>query len=213
MSSRFQVSDEIRNLTTTGRITIPVSTADNTPVQKKGSLIFDPLTLRVYYSDGTMWNELGSSSYGSLLYRDIAFTTFPVVVPPTTPVSSNVPIKLPLDTGTYPTTLGANSGDFDMPVQARLRYIGTQSKVFQITIDMDGFQSGPAFPIFYIAINGLAQLDTSNIVTGFAAQLDRHLSLITTLSTNDYIEMFVSIGNVAVGNIATSKANICAIEI
>lgn len=152
-------------------------------------------------------------SYGSLLYRDIAGTTFPIIVTPTIPITSNVPVKLPLNTATYPTTLGLNSGDFDMPEQARLRYIGTQSKVFNITIDMDGYNTS-GLPIFYIAINGLAQLETSNVVTGAAPYLDRHLSLISTLSTNDYIEVFVSNGIAAPdAAVATNKLNICAIEI
>ncbi len=49
------------------RMTIPLSILSQTPVQRKGSLIFDPLTLKLYYSDGTQWIEIISSPGGNLV--------------------------------------------------------------------------------------------------------------------------------------------------
>ncbi len=62
----FGVSNETRNLTTNGRTTIPLAILPQTPVQRKGSLIFDPRILKLYYSDGVQWLEVISSSGGNL---------------------------------------------------------------------------------------------------------------------------------------------------
>jgi hypothetical protein len=49
--TNYRVSNESRNLTITGRNTIPLGVLSQTPVQRPGSLIFDPRTLGLYYSD------------------------------------------------------------------------------------------------------------------------------------------------------------------
>ena len=64
------VSNESRNLSITGRGTIPVGPVDSTPVQRRGSLLFDPRTLKIYYSDGVQWVEIGSSVTGGVCIQD-----------------------------------------------------------------------------------------------------------------------------------------------
>ncbi len=63
----FGISNETRNLTINGRSTIPLSILPQTPVQRKGSLIFDPRTLKLYYSDGIQWLEIIASPGGNLV--------------------------------------------------------------------------------------------------------------------------------------------------
>ncbi len=70
MSVNYGVSNEIRNLTTTGRTTIPLGILSQTPVQRKGSLIFDPMTLKLYYSDGAQWLEISASSGDLVCIQD-----------------------------------------------------------------------------------------------------------------------------------------------
>ena len=52
MSTNFSISNEMERLTTTGRSTIPLSILSQTPLQRAGSLFFDSLSLKLYYSDG-----------------------------------------------------------------------------------------------------------------------------------------------------------------
>ncbi len=61
------VSNETRNLTIKGRQTIPLGLISQTPVQRGGSLIFDPRTLKLFYSDGTQWLEVVASPGGNLV--------------------------------------------------------------------------------------------------------------------------------------------------
>jgi hypothetical protein len=67
MASNFNISNESSHLTITGRQTVPLIFKTNAPIQRKGSLIFDQSSLKLYYSDGTQWIELISSSSGNLL--------------------------------------------------------------------------------------------------------------------------------------------------
>jgi len=60
------ISNAQKNVTVSGRLTIPVANLSQTPVQIKGSLIFDPLSLKLYYSDGAQWAEVFSSGGGSI---------------------------------------------------------------------------------------------------------------------------------------------------
>ena len=163
-------------------------------------------------SSGTKW-AVSIKSYGSLYYRNLASTTFPSVIIPTILVTSSTPILAPIDTATYPTTLGISSGDFDMPVQARIRYTGTQTKTFLITVDLDGYTSTGSPPAYYIAINGVANLDTTNVIATTVIYLDRSISLIFPLSTNDYVEVYVSKSNNENVGIATNKQNIFIKEV
>ena len=150
-----------------------------------------------------------AKSNGSVYYRDLCGTTFPILKPTTWGV--NGIMKIPLDTNVYPTTLGQYSVDFDMPVQAQLRYIGLLTKLFLITFDMDSDTEYGS--LYYIAINGVPQLDTTNVTTGLNNSFDRHLTFITPLSTNDYIEAYISPANVGLTHVSTSKQNMFAIEI
>ena len=61
------VSNETRNLTIKGRQTIPLGLISQTPVQRGGSLIFDPRTLKLFYSDGTQWLAVVASPGGNLV--------------------------------------------------------------------------------------------------------------------------------------------------
>jgi len=58
MSTNFSISNEMERLTTTGRSTIPLSILSQTPLQRAGSLFFDSLSLKLYYSDGLQWVEV-----------------------------------------------------------------------------------------------------------------------------------------------------------
>jgi len=77
----FGVSNEQRNLTITGRNTVPLAIVGNTPVQQKGSIILDPSTLKLYYSDGASWVELSTGGGGSTtitpVNSDVQITEFP----------------------------------------------------------------------------------------------------------------------------------------
>ena len=57
----FRISNELRNVTFTQRLTIPSASASFTPVQKQGSLLFDPSVGIVYYSNGTLWIPISST--------------------------------------------------------------------------------------------------------------------------------------------------------
>jgi hypothetical protein len=67
MSSNFGISNESSQLTITGRQTVPLLFKGATPVQRKGSIIFDQSTLKLYYSDGFQWVELIGSPSGNLV--------------------------------------------------------------------------------------------------------------------------------------------------
>jgi hypothetical protein len=56
------VSKETFSLTLGGRLTIPLAISKNTPVQSKGSLIYDPLLASLFYSDSTNWIKITDST-------------------------------------------------------------------------------------------------------------------------------------------------------
>src|SRR5690606_7728226 len=45
-------------LTLGRKLTIPLAVARNTPLQSKGSIIFDPLLASLFYSDGVNWIKI-----------------------------------------------------------------------------------------------------------------------------------------------------------
>jgi hypothetical protein len=56
----FRVSNEARNITFVQRSTIPISPVDQTPVQREGSLIYDPSNGLIFYSNGIEWVPISS---------------------------------------------------------------------------------------------------------------------------------------------------------
>ena len=54
----FQISNEKFNFSNSGSFTVPVNILSQTHVKRKGSLFFDQLSLKLYYSDGTQWLEI-----------------------------------------------------------------------------------------------------------------------------------------------------------
>lgn len=56
------ISKESFSLTLGNRLTIPLAVAKNTPVKSKGSLIYDPVLVCLFYSDGNGWIEITDST-------------------------------------------------------------------------------------------------------------------------------------------------------
>jgi hypothetical protein len=67
----FRYSNDQRNLTVSGRQTIPIGVVAQTPIQKRGSIIFDSLSLKLYYSDGTQWVLISSGESESVCIQDV----------------------------------------------------------------------------------------------------------------------------------------------
>ncbi|MBV1928591.1 MAG: hypothetical protein KUG81_03665 [Gammaproteobacteria bacterium] len=65
-NSNLGILNDTKSLTVSGRLTIPVASLSQTPPQRKGSLIIDPLSLKLYYSDGVQWLEVFSTGGGNI---------------------------------------------------------------------------------------------------------------------------------------------------
>ena len=75
----FGYSNVQRNLIVVGNSVMPVNILSQTPVQPPGSILFDPQTLKLYYSDGSNWIELSTGS-GSNVTLSSAGGGFSLVV-------------------------------------------------------------------------------------------------------------------------------------
>jgi len=60
----FSISNEERNVSFTQRATLPIRYVGQTPVQRDGSVIFDPSDGLIYYSNGNMWVPIPTGGGG-----------------------------------------------------------------------------------------------------------------------------------------------------
>lgn len=103
-----------------------------------------------------------------------------------------------------PTTiLDAASALFDSPVPGRLRYIGTQSRLFVATFTVSFSGPSAADLVFALAKNGSALTTSKAIISGTTGTLTVSATTLVSLLTNDYIEVFV--GNLTNTNDPTVK--------
>jgi len=122
VGANTRISNEMRNLTMAGRSTIPIAVAINTPIQRQGSLIFDPLSKKLYYSDGVQWIEILTSSgvIGGIVCIEDADSDTSVCTD-TDPATDSDTIFFKTPLGTFPTkaifnpdgVFIATKGDFD----------------------------------------------------------------------------------------------------
>ena len=66
----FSISNEERNVTFTQRATLPVRYIGQTPVQRTGSVIFDPSVGLIYYSNGNMWIPITTGGGSGICITD-----------------------------------------------------------------------------------------------------------------------------------------------
>lgn len=94
-----------------------------------------------------------------------------------------------------PTTTLNNDSLFDMSADGRLRYVGTTTRTFHIacTVSFDGAGSGTNVYVFGLAKSGtmVTQSKVLQSITAVGDIQSTALHVMTTLSTNQYLELYV----------------------
>jgi len=93
------------------------------------------------------------------------------------------------------TVLHSEVNDFDMPANGRLRYTGNPDRVAHITVNLSIDLGGNNIGVhFKLGKNGTPDAETEMEYHKGSASTEPEISLsmLTSLSTNDYIELFIS---------------------
>lgn len=159
-----RISNEERNITFTQRATLPLSLIGQTPVQRKGSLIFDPSIGLIYYSNGILWLPISSGGGGGVCISDANGDT--TVCTDTTPETNS-------DTITFETN-GSERARIDptgvfmvgttTPTPGKIAHFEGDVK---ITGNLDPisvqYESQAASPLVNTATQGLTYISSTNI--------------------------------------------------
>lgn len=172
-----------------------------------GSVDTGTLTVQTVPNDDTedklfTWNSVTKD----VEYRTVSSLPHPVRSWGQVGTDSNGTVTPIGAAGTLVKTLGVTSlipgsaGDFDMPLDNRLRYIGTETKTFIVTVDATVNVNAGAGP-FCINVspylNGVGGIPFGISQTCVRTSFDNQYvgsTAFTEMNTNDYLELWISNG-------------------